>query len=200
MPPLPRNVITLCGRCRRISGPFSELGGLSGRVYQLCACEADSEVNRPELTPTTPKFLCYTCAATLLGRSTKWAPAHCGPCRRRITELNTHARAVVIPVGWHTLVNAASVRSVPLSQPTANELHHQLNRIRAGFDLLEAWRRARIGELCVRAGLPTGEDLTITTYTDAVAAFDRAEALSELLAFIAERSLDEEHPPRGPTG
>ena len=186
---LPRPVLTICGDCRQLSGRLRK--SPPRRAYQCCHCEYGSDLATDEFRPHYPWLLCHTCAAVPIQRFTKWASAHCGRCCRHVDELNRTAGAVVIPRGWHTIVNAASARPRRWTRNDPTQLHRDLARIHIGFTLLADWRRKRIDWLCDQAGLPTDTDLVITDYLDAVHPIDHAAAFSDLLAHINHTTLQQ---------
>lgn len=184
----------ICGRCHQLRGP-SGLGW-----FQLCSCATAEERKANE--PVEPRdlatvmVLCRCCALSTVPTRSRWAHFVCGPCRGRIVELNRTAGRLVIPIGYHSIVNGVSLSGARVAPEALSAFSDQLLALFREQGGLWAWADRVVVSNLAHLGLPTASDVGLSEY---LAAVGRSSLCSELaFADLRREALGGDPPGESP--
>ena len=181
---------------------ISGTGGL--RVYVTsCECEGKAGIvhEDPALTasiaPVAMHYgLCRVCALMLVSVGSKWSYFVCHRCRPVVRKLNEFSGKLVIPVAWHSIVNAASAGHIPKPPESMRDLLADPGlladyalQMDKGLTSLGEWRHQMIEFNLKRSRLLEKGRPDFVTLIDYFEACERAKLDSEVRAILLAQSM-----------
>lgn len=184
--------LRLCRTCWLPRGPIDEDG-----LIQRCLCEIKTlkEAGRPDSWLLNGRAedagfkLCPVCASAAVNVRCRYSLIVCEPCSEVVVEFNEAARACVVPISRHSIVNGSfSDRRRP--RKDIADFIDALRDVGRKWDLMNAWEKGLVGEICSEAGLDDADDIALEDYLAAASKrwASSQEALDAMLAsWLADR-------------